>query len=88
MYNFNSIALMTVLSHTRHGHDSKCRQLDVFLFREDNSPLIQEASSVLTNWRCPYRVVKATCELGINYITLFMPGCFVLRMDEFLPLCC
>ena len=24
---------------------------------------------------------------SINYITLFTPGCFVLRMDEFLPQC-
>ena len=50
------------------------RQLDVFHFPEDVSPLIQVASSVLTNWsgvarllnpvwECPYRVLKDTCEL-------------------------
>ena len=32
------------------------RQLDVFQFLEDVSPLIQEASSVLTNWRGVGRV--------------------------------
>ena len=52
-------------------------QLDVFQFLDNVSPLIQEASSVLTNWRgvcrllnsvwkCPYRVVKDTCELWVS----------------------
>ena len=50
------------------------RQLDEIQFLGDVSPLIQEASSVLTNWRgvcrllnsvweCPYRVAEGTCEL-------------------------
>ena len=49
-------------------------QLDSFQFLEDLSCPIQEASSVLTNWRevgrllnsvweCPYSVVKDMCEL-------------------------
>ena len=47
------------------------RQLDLFQFLEDISPVTQEASSVLTNWRgvgsllnpvrmCSFRVVRAT----------------------------
>ena len=54
-----------------------CSQLDMFLFLEDVSPLTQEASSVLTNWKrvawflnsvweCPYRVIRATCGLLIQ----------------------
>ena len=39
--------LMKVLSHPVLYR----RQLDLFQFPEDVSPLIQEASSVLTNWR-------------------------------------
>ena len=38
----NIILLFQVLYH---------RQLDLFQFIEDVSPLIQEASSILTNWR-------------------------------------
>ena len=45
---------------------------DLFQFLDDVSTLIQEVSSVLTNWRgvgwllnlvweCPYRVTRATC---------------------------
>ena len=58
--------LMKVLSHP--GCVLYCRQLDVLQFLGDVSHLIQQASSVLTNWRgvcrllnsvweCPYRVV-------------------------------
>ena len=55
-----------------------CWQLDLFQSLEDVSPLIHEASSVLTNWRgvagflwnCvwegPYRVVKDTCWLWVS----------------------
>ena len=73
------IVLMKVLSHPGHGKSIVLyhRQLDLFQFLEDVSSLIQEASSVLTNWRrigrllnsvweCPHRVVKETCALWVS----------------------
>ena len=40
---------MEVLGHPGHGNTVLCcRQLDMFWFFEEVSPLIQEASSVLT----------------------------------------
>ena len=42
---------MKVRSHQGHGnYVLHHRQLDLFQFLKDVSPLIQEASSVLTNW--------------------------------------
>ena len=44
---------MTVLSHSGHGNSNSCfvGNWTCFQFVKDVSPLIQEASSVVTNWR-------------------------------------
>ena len=47
------LKLMKILSHPGHGNSKCCimGNYGMFQFVEDVSPLIQEASSVLTNWR-------------------------------------
>ena len=45
---------MKIISHPGHGNSKCCivgKSLDLFQFLEDVSPLIQEASSVLTGSR-------------------------------------
>ena len=65
-------------------------RLDLFQCLEDVSPLIQEASSILPNWRgvagflhsaweCPHRVVKDRCGLRVSELLGPLEGCLPNR---------
>ena len=73
---------MNVLAGSGHDYSKCCivGNWTCFSFLGDVWPLVQEASSLLTNWRgvgrllnavweCPYRVLKDTCELWVVRVT-------------------